>query len=259
MSTPEVTVIIANYKTPELTRLCLRLLRMHTAPERCKVIVVDNDSQDESLEYLRGLRWIRLLERRNVGGETPHQMEARAIDLALKEVDTPLTLLMHTDTLIRNDLWLDFLVNRINASPQIAGLGSWKLKTTTHYRRFAGFVEGLAKKFRAEIKPKQERYLRTHCVLYRTELLKRCPGGFDDGGPVGRSIHRRLVEQGYEMSFVTPEELGRFVSHLQHATTVLNPLCSDKPVRLSARRRLRRKLNQFEYRRVLLLDDLDGE
>ena len=186
-------------------------------------------------------------------------MEARAIDLALKEVDTPLTLLMHTDTLIRNDLWLDFLVNRINASPQIAGLGSWKLKTTTHYRRFAGFVEGLAKKFRAEIKPKQERYLRTHCVLYRTELLKRCPGGFDDGGPVGRSIHRRLVEQGYEMSFVTPEELGRFVSHLQHATTVLNPLCSDKPVRLSARRRLRRKLNQFEYRRVLLLDDLDGE
>lgn len=56
MSTPEVTVIIANYKTPELTRLCLRLLRMHTAPERYKVIVVDNDSQDESLEYLRGLR-----------------------------------------------------------------------------------------------------------------------------------------------------------------------------------------------------------
>ena len=214
MSTPEVTVIIANYKTPELTRLCLRLLRMHTAPERYKVIVVDNDSQDESLEYLRGLRWIRLLERRNVGGETPHQMEARAIDLALKEVDTPLTLLMHTDTLIRNDLWLDFLVNRINASPQIAGLGSWKLKTTTHYRRFAGFVEGLAKKFRAEIKPKQERYLRTHCVLYRTELLKRCPGGFDDGGPVGRSIHRRLVEQGYEMSFVTPEELGLSLIHI---------------------------------------------
>lgn len=80
MSTPEVTVIIANYKTPELTRLCLRLLRMHTAPERYKVIVVDNDSQDESLEYLRGLRWIRLLERRNVAAKLPTRWKrARSI------------------------------------------------------------------------------------------------------------------------------------------------------------------------------------
>ncbi|MBL8704260.1 MAG: glycosyltransferase, partial [Rhodospirillales bacterium] len=60
---PLVTVLVPNYRTPELTRLCLRLLRKHTPPGRIRVIAIDNDSRDESLDYLRSLAWISLIER----------------------------------------------------------------------------------------------------------------------------------------------------------------------------------------------------
>ena len=56
------TICIVNYKTEELTRLCLRSIRKFTeAPYQ--VVVVDNDSNDSSLEYLRSLDWITLIER----------------------------------------------------------------------------------------------------------------------------------------------------------------------------------------------------
>ena len=63
MSEPQLTVIIPNYKTPELTKICLRLLRKYSTPDQLKVIVIDNASADSSIEYLRQLKWIKLIER----------------------------------------------------------------------------------------------------------------------------------------------------------------------------------------------------
>ena len=120
MQKPEVTIIIPNYRTVDLTKLCLRSLRRHTNLERVRVIVVDNDSQDASTEYLRSVEWIRLIERPPVPGETGPEMHARALDLALAEVDTPYFMVIHTDTIVINDLWLDFLINRIIAMRSIS-------------------------------------------------------------------------------------------------------------------------------------------
>ena len=41
-----VTILIPNYKTLELTKVCLRLIRKFTNLDQAKVIVIDNDSQD---------------------------------------------------------------------------------------------------------------------------------------------------------------------------------------------------------------------
>ena len=46
----QTTILIPNYKTPDLTKLCLRTLRRLTDLSRTRVVVVDNDSADESLE-----------------------------------------------------------------------------------------------------------------------------------------------------------------------------------------------------------------
>ena len=63
MSQPgKAAICIVNYKTLDFTRLCLRSIRKFTRYPH-EVTVVDNDSQDESLEYLKSLEWIRLLER----------------------------------------------------------------------------------------------------------------------------------------------------------------------------------------------------
>lgn len=94
--TPQVTILCPHYKTPELTRVCIRLLGKHTRPELAKVVVIDNDSADESLDYLRTLKWIKLIERQThqSNGEKapPPFQHSRALDLGLATVDTPFVL-----------------------------------------------------------------------------------------------------------------------------------------------------------------------
>lgn len=48
----KAAICIVNYKTLDFTRLCLRSIRKFTTYPY-EVIVVDNDSRDESLKYIR--------------------------------------------------------------------------------------------------------------------------------------------------------------------------------------------------------------
>src|SRR5579862_1364184 len=124
MNGPLVTILVPNYKTLELTKLCLRLLRKYTEPGLAKVIVIDNDSQDASLDYLRRLSWIELIERKTTG-EAPAMAHSKALDLALTRVQTPYVLSIHTDTLVKHAGWLTFLLSRMAKDPRLAGVGSW--------------------------------------------------------------------------------------------------------------------------------------
>ena len=56
-----VTILIPHFQTLELIRLCLRSIRMMTGGEY-RVVVLDNGSQDASLDYLRSVPWIELVE-----------------------------------------------------------------------------------------------------------------------------------------------------------------------------------------------------
>ena len=215
-----VSIILPNYKTPELTRLCLRSLRKYTPHDAIRIIAVDNASGDESLEYLRSLDWIRLIERTpaDIGGMTPAQMHIAAMDLALKEVDTPFVLAFHTDTIVYSPDWLDFLLGRINRDDKIAGVGSWKLE----------FVSP----------------------------LKRYTRGFGDGESAGKSIHKHLTGAGFIMEFIPPEVLIKYLDHLNHATMILNPeIGSRKTAALEARQSLADRMERF--RDILADDSLD--
>ena len=108
-SQKEVTILVPNFRTLNITKICLRLLRRHTDLSRAKVVVVDNDSRDESLDYLRSIKWIELIERTSAPDDTPPLSHSRALDLALSKVDTPYVLSIHTDTFVRRADWLDVL------------------------------------------------------------------------------------------------------------------------------------------------------
>jgi len=60
-------------------RLCLRALRYYTEGPPYEVIVVDNGSTDESLDWLRSMGWITLVER----GESTPRIWIRAMNTAL--------------------------------------------------------------------------------------------------------------------------------------------------------------------------------
>ena len=51
---PLVTVCLPHWQALSLIRPCLRSIRKHTRPGQVHVVVVDNGSRDESLDYLRG-------------------------------------------------------------------------------------------------------------------------------------------------------------------------------------------------------------
>ena len=234
MDGPAVTVLVPNYRTPELTRLCLRLLRKHTPPGRVAVIAIDNDSGDASTEYLRALEWITLIERPRVAGEKPWVAHAKALDLALERVATPYVLSIHTDTLVRGPGWLGYLLGAIEADPAIAGVGSWKLEVERAWWRRA--LKAVERRAQLAILPLIGKgygriegygdnylYLRSHCALYRTEPLRRHGLTFAEGElPAGKALHRRLEQHGHRMVFLDSRALGRHVLHVNNATMVLN-------------------------------------
>ena len=130
----KATICIVNYKTLDFIRLCLRSIRKFTKYPY-EVIVVDNDSQDESLKYLKSLNWIRLIERRaganEPGGGYAH---AAGLDLGLEDCNTEFFVSMHSDTFVRKDNWLEGLIYYFGRDESIVCVGSGKIELIPKWR-----------------------------------------------------------------------------------------------------------------------------
>jgi len=242
----KATICIANYKTLDFTRLCLRSIRKFTKFPH-EVIVVDNDSEDESLEYLKSLKWIRLIERhtsaeRPIGGYA----HAAAVDLGLQNCNTEFFVSMHSDTFVKKNNWLAELISYFDESKNdasrftlhkrrvtsIACVGSGKIELTPRWQillKKATDFRTFKRKLLREPDPlgKFRYYNRTICCIYRTDVLQREKLSFgmdqDKGLTGGKKLYFELVDRGYKTIELPPAIMGRFVCHLAHATQVFNP------------------------------------
>ncbi len=228
----KATICIVNYKTLDFTRLCLRSIRKFTQYPY-EVIVVDNDSQDESLKYLKSLNWIRLIERRagtdEPGGGYAH---SAGLDLGLENCNTEFFVSMHSDTFVRRDNWLKDLICYFSDDESIVCVGSGKIELTPKWcivLKKATDFRTLKRKVLREPDPfgKFRYYNRTICSLYRTDILRRERLSFlmdrDKGLTVGKQLYFELVDRGYKTVELPPSVMGRFIYHLAHATQVVNP------------------------------------
>ncbi len=256
MSSALVTIIVPNYKTPELTKLCLRSLRKYTDCSRVKVIVVDNDSGDESVEYLRQLDWITLVERKTDGEGGP-EMHARSLDMIMERVDTPYVLVIHTDTIMISSKWLDFMLQKITAGERIAGVGSWKLETVPPLKAFFKRIETAIRRMLGRKILDREHYFRSHCAMYRSECVRKTRG-FYDHNSAGVSMFKILQEKGYELPFIESEELSKYIRHLNHATMILNPTAESRksgdPKKL---KKLQKEMKKLHVDEILADESLD--
>ena len=254
MPKPLITAIIPNYKTPELTRICLRALVKYSDLDELRVIVVDNHSNDESVRYLRSLKWIRLIER-DTAGESGPEMHAKALDLAMREVTTDFVLVMHTDTIVLRRDWLHFLFGHLDAKS--GGVGSWKLESVSPWKAAGKKIENAVRRLLGRKILDREHYFRSHLALYRTEAVRRTTGFFD-GETAGMRLFQQIREQGYDMPFIPSEDLQKYVCHLNHATMILNPREGDrKTASPAARRALKRKLDRLGIGSLLNDESLD--
>ncbi len=225
----KVTLCIVNYKTEELTRLCLRSIRKFTRYPH-EVVVVDNNSGDKSLDYLRSLSWIRLIERPGVSFKSGSMAQGTALDLGLESCTTQYFLAMHSDTFIHKKGWLEWQVKQMEKSPKIVCTGSGKLDLKPAFQVFMKRItdyKAWVRRMKTVNPLELDFYIRAICALYDTKTLLEENLTFsmsvEDGMTCAKQMYFELLQRGYETRVISEFEMADKIHHLAHATMVFNP------------------------------------
>lgn len=264
----KATICIPNYKTLDFTRLCLRSIRKFTKYPY-EVIVVDNDSGDESLDYLKSLSWIRLIEQHGGDELTGSYAEGSALDIGLKNCNTEFYIVMHSDTFVNKDNWLTELIGYFGDDGSVSCVGSGKIELTPRWRvllKKATDLKALQRKLLGDKQTKHRfRYHnRTICCIYRTDILRRRQLSFlmdrNQGLTAGQKLYFELVDNGYKTVELPPSIMRKYVIHLAHATQVVNPqeFAIQKKAIRKCNRIVEKVLSQGIIRGILNDESLDS-
>lgn len=229
-STANYSIALVNYKTLDLTKTCLALLQKALHGTGVPVIVVDNNSDDVSSEYLRTLDWIELIERKPAGLEAGNIAHGRALDLALAQVETDYLFLLHTDTFIYDPTIFNMMIKQCTGHREVAAVGcleqldrgvvrsAWRLASRfcKHYARRSLLALGV--EARAP-KPYREMHLKSFCTLWNAALIKQHGFHFqmDERNP-GYELQDRMTALGYPVRLISPGKMFRYLDHIQSGT-----------------------------------------
>ncbi|MCV4286071.1 glycosyltransferase [Pseudomonas capsici] len=228
--TPTFSIAIVNYKTLEITKICLDLLQQHLGNTPHQVWVVDNDSADDSTEYLRTLDWINLIERKSPGPECGHIAHGKALDMILERTETDYLFLLHTDTFIFDKKVFSMMLKKCIRNPKVAAVGCveqlnrgtartiWRFSSRLfkhHFRRLK-LALGMRSK---QPKPYREAHLKSFCTLWNTKLMKQHNLHFQmDERVPGYTLQDTMVELGYDIEFLSPRKIFSYLDHIQAGT-----------------------------------------
>lgn len=227
---PAFSLVLVNYKTLDITRICLDLLHQHLGNSNIPVWVVDNDSADESLDYLRTLDWIHLIERTSPGPESGHIAHGKALDMALERIETDHVFLLHTDTFIFDKNVFSMMLNKCLKNPKVVAVGCveqldrgtvrtlWRFSSrwVKHHARRLKVSLGLPSK---EPRPYKEVYLKSFCTLWNCKLMKQHDLHFlmDERVP-GYALQERVIQMGYKVELLSPRKIFSYLDHIQAGT-----------------------------------------
>ncbi len=153
----QLSIIIINYKSVQLVVDCLQSVFNQNSKITCEIIVVDNDSRDNSREKIKNIfPAVRYLEMDYNSGF------ARANNEAIRKADGDVVLLLNADTIIENNAienCYNFFINsqyvacgvqllNVDRTPQISG--NYIMKGGLNYLLPLPFL-GAALKFIASI------------------------------------------------------------------------------------------------------------
>lgn len=225
-----ISFVLVNYKTRQLTEASLTLLRQALDGYQAQVWVVDNDSADDSTEYLRSLGWIHLIERKWPEKEKGFEAHGRALDIVLEQVDTDYLFLLHTDTLIYDPAIFDLMLEKCLGNKKIAAVGCleqinrgflrsfWRLisRFCSHHFRRLKLSLGLKSK---EPSPYRETHLKSFCALWNSKILKAHSMNFFMADKIpGYEAQDRLSSMGYKFATLSPGKIFRYLDHVEAGT-----------------------------------------
>jgi len=257
---PLVSIGIPHWQVKELVILCLRAIRKNTPTIPFEVIVIDNGSKDDSLDYLRSIPWIRLIER---GEQTPKnwlRAFGTALDIGLKNSRGDYYIIMHTDTIIKRPDWLERLLEPVQKDEKYAATGAWKLESPRPAYEFLKKITDTKKAklwFRRTIlgdknARQKSRVIcpRDYCTLYRIAPIREFGLTFNNtegpykGYTAGEQMFYQLRDHGYSAHVLDTVEMMDYMEHIAHATAGLRP--AERHLHhWRTQKRVERKLRRF--------------
>jgi hypothetical protein len=210
---------------------------------------VDNGSKDASLDWLRGLPWIHLIERPE---ESPANWPLNvftAWDCGLQAARGELFVTLHTDVFVKRDDWLDPFLREFDASPDVTAVGAWKLDLENPLyalqKKFFGDGLRAIKRlvgWKMKAAHKNGRYPRDYCAMYRRSKLLEHGLTFrpihGQGG--GYSIAKQIWDSGLATRMIPVPELAARIVHVAHGTAAV---AAEKPLNhRQAQRKVERKV-----------------
>jgi glycosyltransferase involved in cell wall biosynthesis len=241
-----VTLCIPHWQGGPLIKLCLRSIRRFSDTPTSEVIVVDNGSKDGTLDWLRSVRWIRLIERPEETHDNWPRNVATAWDLGVREARGKHLLIMHADVFVRRAGWLKLLVDALECDEQVAAAGGWKLETPG---RFSAVLKRFGNLLKRHATEDEEVFPRDYCAIYRLAPIREHHLSFvQHVGSAGQEMFRQLKSCGYRARMIPVAELMRFIHHVAHGTA---GVVKDAPL---GHRRAQRKV--VRRTKELLMDPL---
>ena len=226
--TPILSIIIPQYKTLELIRLCIRAIKQFSIlhPE---IIVVDNNSKDASLDFLKKIKNITLIEnKRKCNGADAHRL---ALDLGIKKACGQWILLFHSDSIVLRKGWDEDLIDLTKKYPGTIG-------ATTIYRdinRFAPWYTKLLRYFKERNSffnyslDVTNKKIMSYCFLIERQFLLETKYEFyGSQGDVGDSLYQHHIKNKKPFILLGRNMLNRFIWHTSNATSLAAGLMSDQ-------------------------------
>lgn len=114
---PEVSIVIVNYKTPELVVNCVKSLERFVTATSFEVIVVDNDSTKESVDLMK-----QYCPRITIIANPQNSGFGEGNNIGYRHAKGNLLFLLNSDTVLREDT-VTPLVKFLNEHPEAAMVG----------------------------------------------------------------------------------------------------------------------------------------
>lgn len=239
--TPILSIIIPQYKTLELICLCIRAIKQFSVlnPE---IIVVDNNSKDASLDYLKKIKNITLIEnKRKCHGADAHKL---ALDLGIKKAHSQWIILFHSDSIVLKKGWDEDLIDLTKKYPGTIG-------ATTIYRDinpFAPWYTTLLRYFKERgtffsyTFNTTNKKIMSYCFLIERQFFIKTKYQFyGSQGDVGDSLYQLHIKNKKSFILLGRKMLNQFIWHTSNATSLAAGLINDK----KSKQKFLKKRNQL--------------
>ena len=199
---PLTSIIVLTYNNLLYNKRCINSVRRYTKKGSYELIVIDNDSRDGTLEWLRRQPDIKLIANNlNVG-------YPKGCNQGIRAASGDVIVLLNNDAVVTRH-WLDNLLTALYSADAVGAVGpetsyrSYGQQIAVPYRNLremqsfaAGYNRSDPEKWEAVIK------LVGYCVAYKRELFDRVgllddrfsPGNFDDD-----DLSLRAARAGYRL------------------------------------------------------------